>query len=123
MTCTRAVWLIAFGVLLARCGASPSAPSDPAAATITLTPTGPTPTEVRVPTFSRVLFINNDVRPHVIASDPVSVHTDCPAVNDVDVLGPGQRRTTGTLAVPRTCGFHDHANESDPAWKGRIIVQ
>jgi hypothetical protein len=122
MTRTGAVWLIVGGLLLTRCGGSPSGPSD-AAATITLTPTGPSPIEVRVPTFSKVMFINNDVRPHVMTSDPISAHTDCPAVNDVGALAPGQSRTTGTLAVPRTCGFHDHTNEFDGTWKGRIIVQ
>jgi hypothetical protein len=124
MTRTRAILLIACSLLLTRCGGSPSAPSDPgAAATITLTPTGPQPAEVRVPAFSKVLFINNDVRPHAMSSDPVTVHTDCPAINDVGTLAPGQSRSTGTLAVARTCGFHDHTNEFDATWKGRIIVQ
>ena len=123
MTRARAVGLLAFGLLLTRCGgSSPSGPSD-AAATITLTATGPSPTEVRVPAFSKVRFVNNDVRPHAMSSDPVTTHTDCPAINDVGDLAPGQSRTTGTLAIPRTCGFHDHTNEQDAAWKGRIIVQ
>jgi hypothetical protein len=122
MTRTRAVWLIASGLLLTRCEGSPSAPTD-AAATITLTPTGLTPIEVRVPAFSKVLFINNDVRPHDINSDPVTAHTDCPPINAVGMLAPGERRSTGTLGVPRICGFHDHNNQLDAAWKGRIIVQ
>jgi hypothetical protein len=122
MTRTRLVWFIAGGLLLARCGGSPSGPTD-AAATITVTATGLTPTEVRVPAFSKVLFINNDVRPHDMNSDPITGHTDCPAINAVGTLAPGERRSTGTLAVPRTCGFHDHNNELDAAWKGRIIVQ
>lgn len=123
MTRTRALSIIVCGALLTRCGGSPPAPSSDAAATITLTATGPSPVEVRVPTFSRVMFVNNDIRPHAMNSDPITVHTDCPAINEVGTLSPGQSRTTGTLAVPRTCGFHDHNNESDPAWKGRIIVQ
>ena len=122
MTRTRAVRLIACGLLLTRCGGSPSAPTD-AAATITLTATGLTPTEVRVPAFSKELFINNDVRTHDMNSDPVTGHTDCPAINAVGALAPGESRSTGTLAVPRTCGFHDHNNQFDAAWKGRIIVQ
>jgi hypothetical protein len=117
-----AVCLIACGLLLTRCGGSPSAPAE-SAATLTLTSTGITPTEVRVPAFSKVLFINNDIRPHDMNSDPIPGHTDCPAINAVGALAPGERRSTGTLAVPRTCGFHDHDNELDAAWKGRIIVQ
>jgi hypothetical protein len=122
MTRTRAVWFVGCGLLFTRCGGSPSSPTD-AAATITLTATGPAPSEVRVPAFSKVLFINNDVRPHNMNSDPVTGHTDCPAINAVGTLAPGESRSTGTLAVPRTCGFHDHNNEFDTAWKGRIIVQ
>lgn len=118
----KALILIACGALVARCGGSPSSPSD-AAATITLTATGLTPGEVRVPAFSKVMFINNDIRPHDMNSDPVTAHSDCPAINAVGTLAPGERRTTGTLAVPRTCGFHDHNNESDATWKGRIVVQ
>jgi hypothetical protein len=76
-----------------------------------------------VSTFSRVMFINNDVRPHAMYSDPITAHTDCPAINEVGTLEPGESRTTGTLAVPRTCGFHDHINELDATWKGRIVVQ
>lgn len=122
MTRTRAVWLVAGGLLVTHCGDSPSSPTG-AAATITLTPTGLTPAEVRVPAFSRVTFINNDVRPHAMNSDPITGHTDCPAINAVGTLAPGESRSTGTLAVPRACGFHDHENEFDAAWKGRIIVQ
>ena len=29
----------------------------------------------------------------------------------------------GTLTQARTCGFHDHLNESDATWRGRIIVE
>lgn len=124
MTHRRAAWIIASGLLLiTRCGGgTPSAPSD-AAATITLTAGGISPAEVRIPAFGKVLFINNDVRPHAMSSDPITTHTDCPAINDVGTLAPGQQRTTGTLAVPRTCGFHDHTNELDNTWKGRIVVQ
>jgi plastocyanin len=122
----RHVWrrlsLVACCVLLARCGGSPSAPSD-TAATITITAAGLVPTEVRVPVGGRVLFVNNDARSHAMSSDPLTVHTDCPAINDVGTLAPGQRRTTGALTVARTCGFHDHTNEFDATWKGRIVVQ
>jgi hypothetical protein len=43
-----------------------------------------------------VLFVNNDVRPQAMSSDPITVHTDCPAINDVGTLAPGQSRSTGT---------------------------
>jgi hypothetical protein len=115
--------LVACSLLIVRCGGSPASPSTAASATITLTATGITLTEVRIPVGGQVLFVNNDVRPHAMSSDPISTHTDCPAINDVGTLVPGQSRTTSALAVARTCGFHDHLNEFDSTWKGTIVVQ
>jgi plastocyanin len=103
------------------CGGGPSGPT--ADVTITVTASGVTPTEVRVAAGGRVTFLNNDARPHAMSSDPIQLHTDCPAINDVGFLNPGQSRATGALNVKRTCGFHDHTNESDPIFKGRILVE
>jgi plastocyanin len=109
-------------LMAATCGGSPAAPS-PSNATITISAAGPVPPEVRVPVGGRVMFLNSDVRPHAMSSDPLQVHTDCPAINDVGFLNPGQSGTTGALTTARTCGFHDHTNELDPTFRGRIIVQ
>lgn len=103
------------------CGGSPSGPTTDV--TVTITDKGVTPIEVRVPAGARVAFLNNDVRPHAMSSDPIQVHTDCPAINDVGFLNPGQTRSTGTLDLKGVCGFHDHTNENDPIYKGRIVVQ
>ena len=121
----RSLVLGSCGLAMASCGSSPSSPSNGgnAPASISLTPTGPQPTEVGIPVGGQVQFVNNDVRPHEMTSDPITLHTDCPPINDVGTLAPGQSRMTGALTVARTCGFHDHFNENDPAWKGRIIIQ
>jgi plastocyanin len=84
---------------------------------------GLTPREVTIPVGGRVTFHNTDVRQHAMSSDPVLTHTDCPAINDVGTLGPGDSRATGVLTTARVCGFHDHHNENDATFKGRIIVQ
>jgi hypothetical protein len=81
------------------------------------------PTELHVPLGASVSFFNNDSRPHAMSSDPVQIHTDCPAINNVGFLNPGQRGSTGALNIRRTCGFHDHNNEDDPIFKGRLIVE
>jgi hypothetical protein len=78
---------------------------------------------VRVPVGSRVMFVNEDNVSHVMSSDPVQVHSDCPAMNAVGTIVPGQSRPTATFLEARTCGFHDHTREFDATWKGRIIVQ
>jgi plastocyanin len=118
----RTAIAIAATTLLAQCGGSPDAPSGPDPV-VTISASGVSPVEVRVALGGRVTFTNKDERPHAMSSDPVQVHTDCPAINDVGFLNPGQSRSTGILTVARTCGFHDHTNETDPTWKGRIIVQ
>jgi plastocyanin len=107
--------------VMSACGGGPSGPSSDV--TVTITANGVTPTEVRVAAFGRVTFLNNDARPHAMSSDPVQLHTDCPPVNNVGFLNPGQSGATGTLNVKGTCGFHDHLNESDPIFKGRILVE
>ena len=112
---------VCFGTAFACSSSSPSSPTSDT--TITISSSAVSPTEVRVPVGSRVTFFNNDSRPHALSSDPVQVHTDCPPINDVGFLNPGQRGSTTPMNVKRTCAFHDHTNENDPIFKGRIIVE
>jgi plastocyanin len=114
--------LLAACLFCAHCGGNPSEPTAPAAATITITTTGVVPKEITVPSGSRVLFVNNDSQSHAMSSDPVQVHNDCPGINAVGTLPPGQSKSTSLLTTVRTCGFHDHTREFEEAWKGRIIV-
>jgi plastocyanin len=120
----RALALLVAGLIAAACGGS-STPTNPStnAPTVTFTSTGITPVEVRISAGGTVTFLNNDSRPHAVSSDPLTIHTDCPAINDVGTLNPGQSRGTGVLTIRRTCGFHDHTNETDTRWYGRIIVE
>jgi len=119
----RAGSLAALVVLLffASCGSSPSAPGEPQA-TITITSTGVSPKEVRIKAFGHVRFVNNDTRDHTMVSDPVNVHTQCPPINAVGLLRPGQSREASSMHLPGTCGFHDHEDQVD-AFRGRIIVE
>jgi plastocyanin len=124
-------WLLALLVLLvaAECGGSTSpsgpAPSDPTPNPnrITITNAGVSPVEMVVPLGATVSFVNNDSRPHNMASDPHPDHTDCPPLNLVGTLVPGQSRETGNLVVARTCGFHDHDNPANDALRGRIVIR
>jgi len=70
-----------------------------------------------------VTFINNDSRQHEMDSDPHPEHTDCPPINSVGVLAPGQSRQTGNLNVVRVCGFHDHMNDANQSLRGTITIQ
>jgi plastocyanin len=115
-------WLYVAALLCASCGGS--SPINPSAndVTVTIRASGVDPKHVQIKAWAHVTFVNEDVRPHVVSSDPVPTHTDCPPINQVGYLNPGERRATGTLNEPRTCGFHDHLNENDPAYMGQIVV-
>jgi len=111
-------------------GDSPSSPTPTPSpgggstgATITITGSGVSPRSVTVSAGSRVTFVNNDSRPHDMASDPHPSHTACPAINDVGFLQPGQSRQTGNLNTPRTCGYHDHNRDTDTSLQGTITIQ
>jgi plastocyanin len=121
----RAVVLCASAAIAAACGGSSSTPTTPSTSspTVTFSSTGISPVEVRIASGGTVTFLNGDSRPHAVSSDPITIHTDCPAINDVGTLNPGQSRSTGVLTIRRTCGFHDHTNETDTRWQGRIIVE
>ncbi len=72
---------------------------------------------------SQVTILNSDTRTHEMDSDPHPEHTDCPELNQIDFLNPGQSRLSGNLNTARKCGFHDHNNPSNAALKGTITIQ
>lgn len=117
---------VAMSGVLAACGSSqPAAPSGPPVNTntITITAAGANPRNIQVAIGSRVLFINNDSRPHWMASDPHPAHDDCPEFAPVGTLLPGQSRETANLVVAQTCGFHDHDSPDTASLKGQVIVR
>lgn len=117
--------LLASGVVLAACsgGSTPTTPSNDPAAVITITASGVSPKTVTVTRGSQVQFINNDSRSHQMNSNPHPEHTDCPELNSVGFLSPGQKRQTGNLNTTRTCGFHDHDSPDNAGLQGSIIIQ
>ena len=107
------------------CGSSPAGPSTPPVETntITITAAGATPKNVQIALGQRVRFVNNDNRPHNMTSDPHPDHNDCPDLNQVGFLSPGQSRETGNLVEVRTCGFHDHDDANNNTLKGSIVIR
>ena len=131
-------WQIAALTLIVGCGsatpAKPVAPSPPPpppapgppslTATVVIGSNNAfVPAEVTVAVGGRVTFDNQNNRPHDITSDPLHLHTDCPAIIQVGFIQPGQTKQTGVLEVARVCGFHDHMQENNTDLHGRIIVQ
>ena len=119
----RLASVAALTLTVSHCGSSPTSPSGGSDPTITISANGVTPTEVTIPVGGRVTFLNSDVRIHAMSSDPIQTHTDCPTINKVGLLNPGQSRSTDAFDTAGVCGFHDHTNELDPTWHGRIVVQ
>jgi plastocyanin len=112
-------------------GGTPTTPTNPtnptgppvATTTITITSAGVNPQRITVAPGTRVTFVNSDSRTHEMNSDPHPNHGDCPALDDVGFLAPGQSKQTGNLTVTRTCGFHDHNQPDVASLQGQIIVQ
>lgn len=120
-------------LVLAACGGGsgggPAGPNPPAGApspgasfTVTLTASGASPRELRVPVGSRVTFVNQDSRSHQMMSAPHPLHTDCPAINEVGMIERGETKVTGTFSVARDCGFHDNLRDGDETLRGVILV-
>jgi plastocyanin len=82
-----------------------------------------TPSELTIAPGTRVLFTNNHVQSHYIASDPHPDHTDCPEMDPVGVLAPGERRESANFVIVRTCGLHDHNDSTNRSLWGRIIIK
>ena len=64
------------------------------------------------------MLIYNDME-----SDPHPEHTDCPEINQVGFMTPGQTKLTGNLNRIRSCGYHDHNLQNDRNLQGTIIIQ
>jgi hypothetical protein len=81
------------------------------------------PQALTVTRGSQVTILNSDSRVHDMDSDPHPEHTDCPELNQIGFLNPGQSRQSGNLNTARRCGFHDHGNPDNAALKGTITIQ
>ena len=115
-------------------GASTSAPAAPTpstptpgggtqAATFTITASGVSPKTLTVSLGTQVTFINQDQISHEMFSDPHPEHSDCPEINQVGFLSPGQSRQSGNLNTARACGFHDHNLPSSTSLQGTITIR
>ena len=104
-------------------GTSPSPAAPANGPTITIANNAVSPSSIVVARGTQVTFVNTDSRVHEMESDPHPEHTDCPELNQVGFLNPGQSRQTGNLNTVRTCGFHDHGNPDNNGLKGRITIQ
>jgi hypothetical protein len=114
--------------LLTACGwgSSPTAP-DPAPAptgpTITITSAGASPRAIEIPVGGRLTIVNNDAVVHDMGSDPHPSHEDCPELNQIGEVRPGQRGISGNLVEAGVCGMHDHLRPLVTSLHLRITVR
>ena len=102
---------------------SPSPGNGPVGATVTITSSGVSPKAVTVNVGEVVMFVNSDSRSHEIASNPHPSHTECPPINALETLAPGQSRNTANFTTARTCGYHDHRDSTNVSLQGTITIR
>ena len=127
-------------VMIAACGGgSPSSPSGGGGsapvvgatssvgaigATITIgANSAVSPAQVTIGVGQSVTFVNSDTRSHQMESDPHPAHTNCPSINNVALLSPGQSKSTLGFSGTGTCTYHDHNDSGNSALMGRIVIQ
>jgi plastocyanin len=129
-TLSRLFALAALAVMLS-CGGSSSSSTAPtagctpstAANTFVIQNNQVCPQAMTVTRGSQVTMINSDSRVHEMDSDPHPEHNDCPELNQIGFLNPGQSRLSGNLNIARKCGFHDHGNPDNTGLRGTITIQ
>ena len=81
------------------------------------------PQAITVARGSQLTISNQDSQTHDMTSDPHPEHTDCPELNTIGFLNPGQSRASNNLNTARRCGMHDHSNPNSNALKATITIQ
>jgi plastocyanin len=123
----RHVMVAAILAVAPACGgaATPAAPQAvPSDVSISVTSTGFKPKDTTVALGGHATFQNIDDRLHSVASNPLTTHADCPVINDIGALVPGQSKSTAAFTEAKTCGYHDPSSEgSGQVLMGTITVR
>jgi len=126
----QAAAVVGLALAMACGGGSYGGPTDPgtgggpSGATITIGANGAvSPTQVTINVGQSVTFTNSSNRVRNMTSDPHPEHNECPPVNLVNLIGPGQTKQTGAFTTARTCGFHDHDDPDNASLRGSIIIR
>ncbi len=101
----------------------PSTGTPPPGPTVTITAAGVSPKQIEIPVGSRVTFVNMANTVHEMSSDPHPTHENCPPINEVSALAPGQFRQTGAFSTARICGYHDHGQSTNTLVQGTIVIR
>jgi hypothetical protein len=80
------------------------------------------PEELTIAVGQRVAFMNHDTTSYAIAGGRDPSTPDCPEINVVGVLIPGNTRSTEPFTTAKTCAFHVPRGQS-ALLTGRIIIR
>jgi hypothetical protein len=80
------------------------------------------PAALTVALGTQITVLNSDSIDHQMNSDPHPEHTDCPELNQIGFLNPGQSRQSGNLNIARMCGMHDHLAPDTASLKATITI-
>ena len=133
----KTLFTAATAAALVSCGGGSSSPTGstqvispstgvtgPSGATVTITAAGVSPSQVSITVGQSVTFVNNDTRPHEMASDPHPTHGTCPGIEaGIGTLGVGQTKLTQGFSTAGTCGYHDHLNSGTASLQGTITIR
>jgi hypothetical protein len=97
-------------------------PSGPP--TMTITESGVSPQVLHsFDSRETITFVNGDVRPHDMRSDPHPAHTDCAAMS-VGPMMPGESRQIAGPSLPpfSLCYYHDETDPGDDRFRGLVVT-
>ena len=84
--------------------------------------TGPNPREISIGVGEFVSFMNHEAVPYTLAGGAGPSQNDCPEVNAVGLLGPGEIRFTAPFPAAKTCDYHVPRGQA-VLFSGRIIIR
>jgi hypothetical protein len=99
-------------------------PSQPRSATpaVTITAGGVKPQVLHVDYPVTVTFTNADAVPHKLESAPELNWDNCPEMNTVGTLKPGQSKAVAFSEKDAVCAYHDAGQPSNTAFQGYIAI-
>jgi plastocyanin len=90
-------------------------------AVVEITPDGFVPTTISITKGTKVVWVNQDVMPHLIAADPYPTHKQLPALLAPKALG-NKQTYSFTFTKAKTVNYHDELNPT-AAWEGVVVVK
>jgi hypothetical protein len=122
--------ILAAGLAFVACSNSDqsqsSTPTTPTAVgtyqTITITPTGITPSLTYIAPGYPLLIVNNDTRLHRLHLNAGVTQPGCAAFDNAGDVPAGESRLTGVIGdTPGGCSYHDHLSHGDLRFAAQLL--